>query len=92
MEEYQFFVAKKGKNVPVISFLIKKYLLYVKKYLWLFVSQMCVFPRNKGIVPGANFAPPSRIFTCFVFSALAAASYYKTIAKISRLSLSDSAL
>ena len=89
MEEYQFFVAKKGKNVPVGYFLVKKYLLYVKKYL---CSQMCVFPRNKGIVPGANFAPPSRIFTCFVFSALAAASYYKTIAKISRLFLSNSAL
>jgi len=43
-------------------FSYQKYLLYVKKYFWLFVSQMCVSPQQRHC-PGANFAPPSRIFT-----------------------------
>jgi len=55
-----------------VSFLSKKCLLYVKKYLGLFVSQNCVFPRNKGIVPGKISPLPAESSpTCslFVFSA-----------------------
>ena len=72
-------------------FLIKN-TFSTSKNISCYSSLKCVFPRNKGIVPGQISPLPAESSPTWSLCLLRAASNYKTIAKISRLSLWQRAL